>query len=269
MSTAPTAPPPPATDTSSSVRRALTRAEWSRLGAVFGFIAALHIIGWGILLTVIAPHHFALGQQGFGVGVGVTAYVLGMRHAFDADHIAAIDNTTRKLMNAERRPLTVGFWFSLGHSSIVFALSLLLAFGVRSLAGPLQDDDSTLHNLTSWIGTLVSGAFLYAIAILNLAALAGIWRIFRAMRHGRYDETELQKQLDQRGFKTVPLGRSGNPPALLPRGAERVQRTGLQLRAGSVVHTGSTGHAFRSKTGDLLIRRIGQYSTNVHNSLPF
>lgn len=188
-------------------RRSLTAPEWSRLGAVFAFVAALHIVGWGILLTVVAPHHFSLGQKGFGVGVGVTAYVLGMRHAFDADHIAAIDNTTRKLMNAERRPLTVGFWFSLGHSTVVFALSLLLAFGVRSLAGPLQDDNSTLHNLTSWIGTLVSGAFLYAIAALNILALVGIWRIFRDMRSGRYDESELQEQLDKRGFLNRFLGR--------------------------------------------------------------
>ncbi|MFE0455093.1 HoxN/HupN/NixA family nickel/cobalt transporter [Streptomyces sp. NPDC058914] len=207
MSAAPTLKPPLSTDTSSSARRSLTATEWSRLGAVFAFIAALHLVGWGILVTVVAPHHFSLGQKGFGVGVGVTAYVLGMRHAFDADHIAAIDNTTRKLMNAERRPLTAGFWFSLGHSSVVFALSLLLVFGVRSLAGPLQDDDSTLHNLTSWIGTLVSGAFLYAIAVLNLFALAGIWRIFGAMRSGRYDETELQEQLDKRGFLNRFLGR--------------------------------------------------------------
>jgi high-affinity nickel-transport protein len=204
---APVRKPPQDFDKPSFVRRSVTAAEWSRLGAVFAFIAALHVIGWGILVTVVAPQHFSLGQKGFGVGVGVTAYVLGMRHAFDADHIAAIDNTTRKLMNAERRPLTVGFWFSLGHSSVVFALSLLLAFGIRSLAGPLQDDDSTLHNLTSWMGTLVSGAFLYLIAVLNLCALTGIWRVFRAMRSGRYDEAELQEQLDRRGFLNRLLGR--------------------------------------------------------------
>ncbi|MGV9936461.1 HoxN/HupN/NixA family nickel/cobalt transporter [Streptomyces olivaceoviridis] len=185
----------------------MTKAEWSRLGSVFAIIIALHIVGWGILVTIVTPHHFTVGQQGFGMGIGVTAYVLGMRHAFDADHIAAIDNTTRKLMNSERRPLTVGFWFSLGHSSVVFALSLLLAFGVRGLAGPLQDDNSTLHNLTSWIGTLVSGAFLYVIAVVNLLALIGIWKVFRGMRSGQYDETELEAQLNRRGLLNRLLAR--------------------------------------------------------------
>ncbi|POX64376.1 HoxN/HupN/NixA family nickel/cobalt transporter [Streptomyces sp. Ru62] len=184
----------------------MTKAEWSRLGAVFSVITALHVIGWGILVTVVAPHHFTVGQKSFGVGIGVTAYVLGMRHAFDADHIAAIDNTTRKLMNSEKRPLSVGFWFSLGHSSVVFVLSLLLAFGIKGLAGPLRDDNSTLHTLTSWIGTLVSGVFLYVIAVINLLALVGIWKVFRGMRSGRYDETELEEQLNKRGFLNRLLG---------------------------------------------------------------
>ncbi|MFH9090429.1 HoxN/HupN/NixA family nickel/cobalt transporter [Streptomyces sp. NPDC017673] len=203
---APTLRPPSSPGRLSTVRRSLTKAEWSRLGGVFAVIAALHIIGWGILITVVAPHHFTVGQKGFGVGIGVTAYVLGMRHAFDADHIAAIDNTTRKLMNSEKRPLSVGFWFSLGHSSIVFALSLLLAFGIKGLAGPLQDDNSTLHTLTSWIGTLVSGAFLYVIALINLLALVGIWKVFRGMRSGHYDETELEEHLNKRGFLNRILG---------------------------------------------------------------
>ncbi|CAM5359747.1 HoxN/HupN/NixA family nickel/cobalt transporter [Streptomyces canarius] len=203
---APTLRPPSSPSRLSTVRRSLTKAEWSRLGGVFAAIAALHIIGWGILITVVAPHHFTVGQKSFGVGIGVTAYVLGMRHAFDADHIAAIDNTTRKLMNSEKRPLSVGFWFSLGHSSIVFALSLLLAFGIKGLAGPLQDDNSTLHTLASWVGTLVSGAFLYVIALINLLALAGIWKVFRSMRSGHYDETELEEHLNKRGFLNRILG---------------------------------------------------------------
>ena len=94
----------------------------------------------------------------------MTAYTLGMRHAFDADHIAAIDNTTRKLMSEGKRPLSVGFWFSLGHSTIVFGLAFVLSVGIRSLAGPVGNDSSGLHQVTGWIGTLVSGTFLYAIA---------------------------------------------------------------------------------------------------------
>ncbi|MFF0050845.1 HoxN/HupN/NixA family nickel/cobalt transporter [Streptomyces sp. NPDC005498] len=184
----------------------IAKAEWSRLAAMFVFIAALHIVGWGVLVTLVTPQHFTMGEKGFGVGIGVTAYVLGMRHAFDADHIAAIDNTTRKLMSSRQRPLSVGFWFSLGHSSVVFVLAVLLACGVRGLAGPLQDDDSTLHDLTSWVGTIVSGTFLYGIAVINLLALAGIWKVFRGMRSGCFDERELEQHLDKRGFLNRLLG---------------------------------------------------------------
>ena len=80
-------------------------------------IVALHVVGFGLLLGVVAPQHLKLGSGVFGIGVGITAYTLGMRHAFDADHIGAIDNTTRKLMSDGQRPLSVGFFFSLGHST--------------------------------------------------------------------------------------------------------------------------------------------------------
>src|SRR5512132_919777 len=97
-------------------------------------VLALHAIGFAILLLLVVPHHYALAAGGvFGLGLGITAYTLGMRHAFDADHIGAIDNVTRKLMNEGQRPLSVGFFFSLGHSTIVFALAALLAFGIRGL----------------------------------------------------------------------------------------------------------------------------------------
>ena len=102
-----------------------------------------------------------------------------MRHAFDADHISAIDNTTRKLMGDGKRPLSVGFWFSLGHSTIVFALALLISLGVRALDGPVKHGNSQLHDVTGWIGTTVSGSFLYLIAALNLVILVGILRVFR------------------------------------------------------------------------------------------
>ncbi len=171
------------------------------------FIAALHVIGWFTLVSVVAPEHYSLGEKTFGIGIGVTAYTLGMRHAFDADHIAAIDNTTRKLMNDGQRPLSVGFWFSLGHSSIVFALAVLLSMGIKALAGPVENDDSDLHAVTGWIGTTVSGTFLYAIAIINLVILAGIWKVFREMRQGHFDEAALEEQLNNRGFMNRLLGR--------------------------------------------------------------
>ncbi|RKF22807.1 HoxN/HupN/NixA family nickel/cobalt transporter [Micromonospora globbae] len=165
------------------------------------FIAALHLIGWGVLLLVVAPAQYRVGATGvFGVGLGLTAYMLGMRHAFDADHIAAIDNTTRKLMAEGKRPVSVGFWFSLGHSSVVFGLCFLLSLGVKALAGEVADDSSTLQQVTGVIGTTISGVFLYLIGIINLVVLAGIVQVFRRMRHGQFDEAELEEQLNNRGF---------------------------------------------------------------------
>ena len=104
------------------VRNALSPGEWTSLGGMAAFILLLHVVGWGVLAAIVAPAHYRSARPGFGIGLGLTAYTLGMRHAFDADHIAAIDNTTRKLMAEGKRPVSVGFWFSLGHSSVVFAL---------------------------------------------------------------------------------------------------------------------------------------------------
>ncbi|WP_326660698.1 HoxN/HupN/NixA family nickel/cobalt transporter [Streptomyces canus] len=189
------------------VRGSMTRQEWVRAGGMAGVVVALHVIGWFTLVAIVAPHHYGVGEKSFGIGIGVTAYTLGMRHAFDADHIAAIDNTTRKLMGDGQRPLSVGFWFSLGHSSVVFVLALLLSLGVKALAGPVRDDDSHLHDVTALIGTTVSGVFLYLIAAVNLVVLVGIWKVFRRMRSGRYDEAALEEQLNNRGFMNRLLGR--------------------------------------------------------------
>ncbi|MGH2850927.1 MAG: HoxN/HupN/NixA family nickel/cobalt transporter, partial [Solirubrobacteraceae bacterium] len=172
-------------------------------------VAGLHVAGFLTLILLVAPHHYRLGTAGaFTVGIGVTAYTLGMRHAFDADHISAIDNTTRKLMGEGKRPLSVGFWFSLGHSTIVFVLAFLLSIGVRSLAGPVRNDSSSLHHLTNWVGTLVSGSFLYVIAALNVVILVGIIRVFRDMRTGSYDEAALEEHLNNRGLMNRFLGRA-------------------------------------------------------------
>jgi high-affinity nickel-transport protein len=164
-------------------------------------IVLLHVLGWGVLAGIVAPQHYLISStQVLGVGLGLTAYTLGMRHAFDADHIAAIDNTTRKLMAEGKRPVSVGFWFSLGHSTIVFGLVTLLAVGVRALAGQLENDSSLLQQMTGVVGTAVSGTFLYVIGIINLLVLVGILRVFRRMRRGVYDENALEQQLNSRGF---------------------------------------------------------------------
>lgn len=164
-----------------------------------GFILLLNVVGWGVLTLFVAPRHYELGATGV-FRLGVTAFVLGMRHAFDADRIAAIDNTTRKLMAEGQRPLSVGFWFSLGHSTIVFFLCLLLSLGVRALAGAVEDDSSALHEATGLIGTSFSAVFLYLIGIMNLVVLVGIVKVFRRMRRGEFDEAALERQLDNRGF---------------------------------------------------------------------
>jgi high-affinity nickel-transport protein len=183
------------------VRNGLDPAEWRTVLGMGAVVLGLHVVGFVLLFAVVAPNHYTLGASGaFTVGVGFTAYTLGMRHAFDADHIAAIDNTTRKLMNEDKRPMSVGFFFSLGHSTIVFVLAFLFAIGIRALSGQVANEGSSLHNVTGWIGTGVSGTFLYVIAALNLVILAGIVRVLGGLKRGEYDEAELEDQLDNRGL---------------------------------------------------------------------
>jgi nickel/cobalt transporter (NiCoT) family protein len=191
------------------IRNAMTPAQWRRAGVLAAVIVILHVVGFGLLFGFVVPAGLSLGvQDAFGVGVGITAYTLGMRHAFDADHIAAIDNTTRKLMTEGQRPLSVGFFFSLGHSTIVFALAALFAIGVRGLSGAVEDDSSTLHTATGLIGPTVSGVFLVVIGVINLVVLVGIVKVFQRMRQGEYDERKLEEQLDSRGFMNRFLGRA-------------------------------------------------------------
>ncbi len=191
------------------IRSGLTPREWRRAGALAGVVVTLHVVGFFILLVLVAPHGYSLGRGGvFGLGIGITAYSLGLRHAFDADHIGAIDNTTRKLMSEGQRPLSVGFFFSLGHSSIVFLLGMLVSLGVRGLSGAVENGGSTLHQATGVVGPAVSGSFLLLIGVVNLVILVSIVRIFRHMRHGRYSEAELELQLSERGLMNRFYGRA-------------------------------------------------------------
>ena len=184
------------------------RPDWISIAMVAAVVLLLHVFGWGVLVFGVSPQHITLGSAGvFGVGIGVTAYLLGVRHAFDADHIAVIDNTTRKLVGEGTRSISAGFWFSLGHSSVVFGLALLLALGVHALAGPVQDDESPMLQTLGLIGSVVAGTFLILIGLTNLFAVVGIAKIFRAMRSGQFDEAELERQLHQRGFLARLLGR--------------------------------------------------------------
>lgn len=189
-------------------RADLDRHDRRSLAGMAAFVALLHLAGFGVLVFLVAPAHYSLGATGvFGIGIGVLAYTLGLRHAFDADHIAAIDNTTRKLLaDGGRKPLSVGFWFSLGHSTVVFGLTFLLGVGVRALAGQVGDDSSVLHAVTGVVGSSVSGVFLWIIGLVNLGVLVGIVGVFRRMRRGEYDEAELEEHLAKRGVMNRFLG---------------------------------------------------------------
>ena len=196
--------PAPARRTSSGFRPHERRS----IAAMTAFVLLLHVVGWGVLVFAVAPAEYQLGSTGvLGVGVGLTAYMLGVRHAFDADHIASIDNTTRKLVDEGKPAVSTGFWFSLGHSTVVFAASLLLVAGVRSIAGVFQDEDSSVAQTLGLVGTLVAGAFLLLIGLMNLGSAVGIARVFRRMRAGEYDEAELEHHLHNRGFLARLLGR--------------------------------------------------------------
>ena len=176
---------------------------WSRrdrreTALLLGVIAVMHVVAFGALIATVGRHSYDLGATTFGVGLGLTAYTLGMRHAFDADHIAAIDNTTRKLMAEGRRPKSVGFWFALGHSTTVFALAALVAAGAH-VVGMLTSDGSTTHQVLGLVSTLSSGAFLYLIGVANLLALSGITRVIPRLRRGELDERQLEQHLESRG----------------------------------------------------------------------
>ena len=169
-------------------------------------VVLLNVVGWALLGKAVGHHFHVSHTQLFGLGTGVLAYTLGVRHAFDADHIAAIDNTTRKLVGEGKRPLGVGFFFSLGHSSVVLFLAVLLNFGIRALNLQVSQQSSSLHSATNIVGTSISGTFLYLIALVNLLVLVSIAKLYRQMRSGRYDAAELERELDKRGLMNRLLG---------------------------------------------------------------
>jgi high-affinity nickel-transport protein len=183
--------------------RSFTPRERANAALMFVTIAGLHLFGFAVFILFVVPSHY----KGLGIGVAGLAYTLGLRHAFDADHISAIDNTTRKLMNEGKRPLSIGFWFSLGHSTIVVAIGVGIVVAERAVYGAVANSHSTLEQFGGIFGTIVSATFLYLIALLNLVILAGILRVFRSMRNGDYDEAELERQLQNRGLMYRFFGR--------------------------------------------------------------
>ena len=238
------------------IRHSLTPAEWARTGGMAVTIIGLNAVGWAMLAAAVGGHYRISSTEIFGFGTGALAYTLGMRHAFDADHIAAIDNTTRKLVHDGQRPLSVGFFFSLGHSSVVFALAILLNFGIRGLDEQVTDSSSHLQYTTNIVGTCVSGFFLFLIAAFNVIILAGIVAVFRTMRRGAYDDAALEEQLNKRGLMNRflgPLARRVDTPwkmypigVLFGLGFDTATEVALLVLAGSAVVSGLPFYAILS-----------------------
>ncbi len=159
-------------------------------------VVALHVVGWaGVWWFGGAAHPTLIGLAGL-------AYAFGLRHAFDADHIAAIDNTTRRLMAGGRRPLGIGLYFSLGHSTVVLLMTLALTVAT----GALNRELPRLHEIGQYVGTTISGVFLYAMGIANLIVMIDVYRVFRRMRRGDIDPSAAGAALTGGGFVTRWFG---------------------------------------------------------------
>lgn len=158
---------------------------------IYALLIFLNILAWLLALLGFATRYPAL------LGTALLAYTFGLRHSVDADHISAIDNVTRKLMQEKKRPTTVGFFFSLGHSTIVILLSVAIAFAATFI----KDVIPSLEGAGGLIGTVVSALFLYLIAAINLMVLWEIFRAFRKVTRGEeYSEQSLEDFLNQRGL---------------------------------------------------------------------
>lgn len=161
-----------------------------RISALFVCLIAANLAAWAWAFAAFGGHPVLFGTA-------VLAYGFGLRHALDADHIAAIDNVTRKLMQEGRPALATGLWFSLGHSTVVILATLLVAFG----ASVLSDEYEAYRETGGTVGTIVSALFLFGIAAANMFVLAGVWRVFRrARKDGFYRDDDLDMLLSQRGF---------------------------------------------------------------------
>src|SRR2546429_3036609 len=169
-----------------TLSRGFDAGERRRLGGFYGAILAMHVVGVGLLLV------YGVGHPAF-LALGLLAYSFGLRHAFDADHISAIDNTTRKLLQQGRKPVGVGFFFSLGHSSVVFLIAVALGLTVQFIVQGVVSDNGELRSIGGIVGTTVSGSFLVLIGVLNLVILLGIVAVFRRMRRGEDDRGSLDQ----------------------------------------------------------------------------
>ncbi|MGO4102409.1 HoxN/HupN/NixA family nickel/cobalt transporter [Leifsonia sp. YAF41] len=224
----------------------------TQLIRVFVPVVVMHVIGFGVFFVLIEPQHLKLGSSVFGVGIAITAYILGVKHAFDADHIAAIDNTTRKLVDLKKPAAGVGLYFSLGHSTVVFLMAALLALSV-SWAVDLASDGNGIRDMLGIFGTMVSGVFLLLIGLINAISFVGIMRVWRRSKDGVLNEKELERQLDGRGFVSRlirPLIKSVDRPGkmylvgfLFGLGFDTASEIALLVLAGTGAATGLPWYA--------------------------
>lgn len=176
----------------------------TRIAAIFGTVALLHLAGFGL----VGLSHLTAAATVLPLGAALTAYGLGLRHALDADHIAGIDNATRKFVGEGRRPMSVGLAFSLGHSTVVFAMVVLVALGV-GFATNLLTEDSTATSILGVVGASVAAAFLLAIAVVNGAALR---RMITARRQGATDDAPMSSSMTLSSrIMQAPLRRVQHP----------------------------------------------------------
>jgi high-affinity nickel-transport protein len=185
---------------STLLRDSFDSGERRRLAGFFGGVGLLHVAGWGLLLAVAA------GQPTI-LALGGLAYTFGLRHAFDADHISAIDNTTRKLLQDGRKPVGVGFFFSLGHSTVVFMIAVALGLTVKWVVDGVVSNGGQLKSIGGEVGTFVSGGFLILIGVLNLLVLIDIIRVYGRLKAGGYDHESLELDLTAGGLMSRIFGR--------------------------------------------------------------
>lgn len=215
---------------------------WRTLTLIAAIVASLHLLGWGLLYFQDTP--------AIGWGTGIAAYLLGLRHAFDADHIVAIDNTTRKLIADGQRPNSVGLFFSLGHSSVVFLASVFIIAGFSFAGDQLSDESSTLRQVGGTIGGVVSGSFLLLIALLNSVTLKKMFKAYRIARSTGADMHALEHELEKRGLLArlfAPVAKAIDKPwkmyplgFLFGLGLDTASSIGLMVLAGTSALSGGS-----------------------------
>lgn len=165
----------------------------TKIVALYSAVAAIHGVGWGLLLSQVGRYPSLLG-------LGLLAYSFGLRHAFDADHISAIDNSARKLLHDGKRPVSVGLFFSLGHSTVVLIIALAVGVAAKRMTAVLAAGDGALDRVGGLLGTAISGLFLLIIGVLNLIVLLDMAARYRAVNRGERGGAAIEESMVSGGL---------------------------------------------------------------------